>query len=144
MQGLNRRAAKGKGKNQFTRTNFPGWRFEDWTKVKWVNERLKSHFKKLLFMSKNETEANEIKYLYEKMKEVIESHYFRFLPLDYPYTSFVKSLFNKLQNAMKIIEKDHIESTRLLSQKEDYIEMKVIVFEIGTTVPDNDHSTPHW
>jgi hypothetical protein len=141
-QKLSERALDGLGGSQFIKENYPQWSYSDWNNVKWVNERLKSYFRKLMHYSKKWIYVKDVKKLSEQVKEMMNSFYFRYLPKDYPFTDFVTDMSGKLQRVLVELEKNKTEKTRLKMMEGDYIELKSIVFEIGNTVPDVDHDKP--
>lgn len=136
LQKLKDRTSISFGENQFIAENYPNWNYSDWSNIKWVNERLKSYFKKLMHYSKKWIDVKDVEYLLENIKEMIESFSFRHLPEDYPFTKFVIDISEKLERAVDQLKEDETEKTILKISETDYIEMKSIVFEIGNTVPD--------
>lgn len=131
-----------KTENIFTKENYPNWYYSQWENVKYVNERVKSHFKKLTEFTKRTVDISMVKYISQKMNDLIESVYFRYLPADYPLTAFIKEMAGRMEKYIRHLENEEIEKVKVGLNEETYLEMKSISAKIGTTAADVNHSTP--
>lgn len=139
---LSERANNGSSANIFTRENFPNWYYSQWENIKYVNERMKSHFKKLTELTKRTVDISVIKYITKQINDLVGTVYFEYLPVDYPFTNFIKELAKRMIEYVKYLEKEEIEKVKIKINEEKYMEMKAIIAQIGTTVPDVNHSIP--
>lgn len=131
-----------KTENIFTKENYPNWYYSQWENVKYVNERVKSHFKKLTEFTKRTVDISMVKYISEKMNDLIGSVYYRYLPADYPFSAFIKEMAGRMEKYIQRLEDDEIEKVKVGLNEETYLEMKSIITKIGSTAADVNHSTP--
>ena len=129
--------------NIFTKERHPNWYYSHWENVNYVNERLKSHFKKLTELTKRYVDISVVKYISEQMNSLTDSIYFKCLPANYPFTGFIKEMDGRIEKYVRYLEEEEIEKVKIKLPVETYIEMKAIIAKIGTSVPDALHSVPN-
>ncbi|MBI2268786.1 MAG: hypothetical protein HYU69_00340 [Bacteroidetes bacterium] len=126
----------------FTKENYPNWYYSQWENVNYVNERVKSHFKKLTEFTKRTVDISMVKYISEQMIELVDSLNFRLLPSDYPLANFIKEMTGRINKYVRYLEEEDFKKVKIRIAEDTLAEMKSVIARIGTTAPDVEHSTP--
>lgn len=127
---------------QFTSDYYAGWSEADIKNAAWVDERVKSHCKRLLEMQGKEKHIKYVKYIIEAFHKLSEAPEYKLLPFGYPYKPFIKKVVSLLKQFVRDAEQNRNRRASLMLSNAMYSEMICVCRKIGNSVPDVDHSIP--
>jgi hypothetical protein len=139
---LQQRMSEYFGENMFTEDYFM-FDYHEFKNVHWVNERWKSHIKAIIKLQEQESmEVIALKNIYDKIEVLRNSYEYNHLPAPYPYRASIDGISKKLLVFIDKAMKEDLEEIDLEIGEMMRVELQAMIKEIGTTVPDVDHSSP--